>query len=1085
MINEREFISNVETASPEAFANILRNADAGQQRALCAYFGRGKFERLRTLAQRQVVLRDGAPRLNVVILPGILGSELCLGKEKIWFGLWSIIKGDFDQLQVNQEGASVKPLSANGLMRKYYGELEQYLLAKWNVTVFPFDWRLGLRESADLLNLFVKQQFGENAKFNLVAHSMGGLVSRSFARKYPSTWALVENLIMLGTPNYGSLAIPQLYTGLYRLMRTVAALDQQHDLQALLQFAKMFVGTYQMLPIPGRLVNTMQPELLFDPATYGSLQPPSDRFTDAQKFQSELDEILDPQKLTYIAGTNQPTANGIRDWQQLHTWDGYSMTALGDGTVPHTLGLLNKVTTYYVEEEHSLLPANRAVIDAVQNIMAGTQVKLQTIAAPMTRAVTNEADLRAKKQRQDEYAVSEINLLKGKMLAMRGAYESTTVVSPEEQQITDLVFTGKTEALAFGAVAGPASSTTMPPPGIDPGPWQTQEPTDPVSDAAQPELNLHIQCCRIEEVGEKVQIESATQDVDSISVGHYIGVLPIAAEGALDAALSIGLPFWDAALAEGPSDNLTGLVTQFTQRGIIRGELGRPFFIPDTRKPSRTVVIAGMGSIGRFGSSELTLLGREILWALGRLGKKHLATVLIGAGAKNLEPSVAVAAWLRGAALTIANHPDEPRITDLTIVELDAEKAEVIRKAALACTKAIADMGLTVNVFPKNEIPETAKPSLELTAYDTRTANCHSATRILVEQQDDFYRFSAVSETASFPERAVRVNPAIVASINDSLAAELDPAKKKEWGEPLFKLLVPQDVQSLMSTSTPIVLACDSNVAQLHWELMVNPDAPETVLDDSLAFIGLNPGVTRQLRNNFGGPPEPPPPSSRVLRILIIADTDFRAPLPGAAEEGVAVKELFQHFQAMLAQRKSKLKIEVEALIGPQNATAAQVMKRLLRYPPYDVLHYSGHCMYDKADPPNSGWIFSDDLKLTAREMSRVDRIPSFVFSNACQSGVTPSRPDLRSPEMAASFAESFFERGVKNFVCTAWPVADDAAAIFAKELYRNLLGIGGGEPAFMNEAMRKSRLAIFKHPTGSQSWGAYQHYGNPWLKLV
>ena len=92
------------------------------------------------------------------------------------------------------------------------------------------------------------------------------------------------------------------------------------------------------------------------------------------------------------------------------------------------------------------------------------------------------------------------------------------------------------------------------------------------------------------------------------------------------------------------------------------------------------------------------------------------------------------------------------------------------------------------------------------------------------------------------------------------------------------------------------------------------------------------------------------------------------------------------------------MRIELEALIGPNDATCAQVLKRMLRYPPYDILHYSGHCGYVKDDPPSSGWLFGDGLRLSANELSRVDRVPAFVFSNACESGVTPSRPDLRTP---------------------------------------------------------------------------------------
>ena len=127
--------------------------------------------------------------------------------------------------------------------------------------------------------------------------------------------------------------------------------------------------------------------------------------------------------------------------------------------------------------------------------------------------------------------------------------------------------------------------------------------------------------------------------------------------------------------------------------------------------------------------------------------------------------------------------------------------------------------------------------------------------------------------------------------------------------------------------------------------------------------------------------------------------------------------------------------------------------------------------------------------RLSANELNRVDRIPKFIFSNACESGITPDRSDLRTAELAPSFAEAFFQRGVANFVCTAWPVDDQAARDFARRLYSGLLGlIKVGEPEAMHVAMREARVSIATHRDynvgGARTWGAYQHYGNPYFRL-
>ena len=180
-------------------------------------------------------------------------------------------------------------------------------------------------------------------------------------------------------------------------------------------------------------------------------------------------------------------------------------------------------------------------------------------------------------------------------------------------------------------------------------------------------------------------------------------------------------------------------------------------------------------------------------------------------------------------------------------------------------------------------------------------------------------------------------------------------------------------------------------------------------------------------------------------------------------------------------------------LIGPEQASRTEVLEHLMLRR-YDVLHFAGHCIYDEKIPQLSGWVFGRDQRISAYELNRVDRVPRFVFSNACESGVLSGGTSPYSPGLAPSFAESFFLRGVSNFVCTAWPVDDTAALEFAQWVYYCLLGLRphtGPGPKFtpltpmpMHAAMRHARLRIAGQPHGVQTWGAYQHYGNPYLSF-
>jgi len=50
--------------------------------------------------------------------------------------------------------------------------------------------------------------------------------------------------------------------------------------------------------------------------------------------------------------------------------------------------------------------------------------------------------------------------------------------------------------------------------------------------------------------------------------------------------------------------------------------------------------------------------------------------------------------------------------------------------------------------------------------------------------------------------------------------------------------------------------------------------------------------------------------------------------------------------------------------------------------------------------------------------------------------------------------------------------------------LYNGLLGLDGKEVEPMHVAMREARIEIFQKDYGVRTWGAYQHYGNPYFRL-
>lgn len=190
-------------------------------------------------------------RLPVIIIPGLIGSEL-INKNtnnKVWFSLRRA-KDDDLRLPVSADlKANKDSLVAGDILRKFkilpltpdieiYQKLieslqsDGYTEGKWDAPpadgdadtfyVFPYDWRLDNVENAQLLLKKIDELRTKlnrpTLKFNIVAHSMGGLIAR-YAAMYGDTdlsnakpvpnWrgsSYIYSMSLIATPNGGAAA---------------------------------------------------------------------------------------------------------------------------------------------------------------------------------------------------------------------------------------------------------------------------------------------------------------------------------------------------------------------------------------------------------------------------------------------------------------------------------------------------------------------------------------------------------------------------------------------------------------------------------------------------------------------------------------------------------------------------------------------------------------------------------------------------------------------------------------------------------------------------------------------------------------
>jgi pimeloyl-ACP methyl ester carboxylesterase len=1129
MFDERAFIARVESAGTDELAQIMLRPTGEEEQALRVYFGDDRFERLRQLALKRTLTR-GARELkgNVVVIHGIMGAELSAfdrkgAGEQVWAKVLRLANGWLDRLRLSEDGkaeySADYDVRATGIMKRYYGELLLSLSERWNVRAFWFDWRKDLNLAAESLKTQISGWFRENSPVHIVAHSMGGLVARTFAGRYPDRWRTMlgeqsggkagGRLIMLGTPNHGSFVIPQVITGLEGLVRKLALVDLRHSLSDLQAILNSFVGTYQMLPSPFAM-ESMEP--LYRSQTYGEdLKVPQLHLDSARDHHKWLRGVVDPERMIYVAGYNQPTFSDIRDMSNLKSMEVYGLTTDGDGRVPHALGLLEadngkKVKTYFIEEDHGSLTINERVLASLDELLETGATSDLPDKLPSSRAIGGHraTEIEVRTRLVASQAAEEARL-QSLVPPLRVRGTNSHYLTSDEREVEEIL------------TRGFLSHREDKEPNMD-KPVETSGParTDEVR-IGKARIEIGLVYGGIESIDRPLDGKA----VDAISVGHYLGVKPQYAELALDRAISRALPQNKRTPLITDSASADLILTQYSERGTIRGELGQTFFLADPRTTKggnaagqRVIAIAGMGVPARFGEPELTVLARELCWALGRMGKRHLATVLIGSGAGNLSVREAVSGWLRGIknAVTGSIDEDRRRLGRITFVEQNPGKVEEIQNAILEERERLQDR-LTIDYVPINEHKltplraeairreqEKVKKQIESkTAARAQDApKTDIPTRLTLELERKTYRFGAITRDAAVPVREVPLDPALVMDANDELAAERKPEMQLERGRFMEKLLLPDDLRESLYVKAPLVMMLDATTARIHWEMVALTEGVGA--SDKAEFLGLSRGFTRQLRTTFAPPPEPPPPPRRVLRVLVVADPAEDAPLVGAQQEGLEVADLFESFNEVYSYQKNT--VAVVRMIGPQAAKRTNVLRELMLRS-YDVLHFAGHCVFDTVDPTSSGWIFTGGQRLTASELKRIDRVPKFVFSNACESGITPDRSEKRSVDLAPSFAESFFGRGVANFVCTAWPVEDDPARQFALRLYSGLLGLsktpaqgkasksgtqtipyqrGLFEP--MHEAMREARRTIGANGYGGRTWGAYQHYGNPYFRF-
>jgi hypothetical protein len=626
--------------------------------------------------------------------------------------------------------------------------------------------------------------------------------------------------------------------------------------------------------------------------------------------------------------------------------------------------------------------------------------------------------------------------------------------------------------------------------------------------------------------------------------GHYYGVMPSAAEKALDVAIS--------------GQGNRSLIADHTRRRWLTGMLGQlnyfPARTPDDGSECAVVraAVAGMGRVGTFTQTNATRLYESIIRELDALGYvQRAATVAIGAGAGNLSERQVAMAAIQGCRAALRGTPGAARhLKELVVVEFDRLRAEHLHRELLdasrrdglvrvtdhitgsaggrlgpdaAAVHAIRALLVQFSTPPDTSsgddptvrllscvsaelrdevrvrLMEMAARPADVTAVTITAQPAQDgperipgdprfddpSTRITVMQSPSGLVWSALSARATVPEREVSVNATLLGSLVQRLTAPT-AADAADLPPFLTRFLVPFDLQRHLTGDAPLVIEVDRATAVVPWEFLMPPQVSP---DDVSEPLAVRQCLARQLRTSYARTDVEEPFAGR-LSALVVGDTGAGVDaLPAARSEAMAVA-------SVLRERG----ISVDLFVGPPGGQPAggarsgsrlDVLARLLTQH-YDVVHYAGHGVFDPARPELSGWLFADGV-LAARELAQMSTAPRLVIANACWSAARPGGTAGPGPgdsgKLAPVLADEFFRVGVGHFVGATWSVPDNEAQLFATYLYRHLLGSAQDGPLSVGQSVRVARAALWESGSGLRdgaaaerrtAWAAYQHYGDP-----
>jgi CHAT domain-containing protein len=987
-----------------------------------------------------------AERPAVLLLPGILGSNLSVDGKRIWLSIRTV--GGLGKLAWHGSAGKVAP---DGPIGSVYDGLIDYLSATHEVIEFAFDWRCPLeleaRRLADAIEAAMSARAATGQPVRLVAHSMGGLVARTVQLEWPELWQRWlarpgSRLLMLGTPNGGSWAPMQMLSGDDLFGNTVLAFGLPFQDHKARQLVAEFPGLIQL-----------QAGLLDD----------AQRLHQTARWQ----ELADLDMAT-VRRANWWHDDGVQ--RNVYRW-GVPPQAVLDQAVALRRRLDGQGETVFRGSQGSVV----MVLGHADFTPAGFEVDAREGLIYLDAADEGDGRVTRDSALLPGVAAWQLRCGHSDLPCETGAYEAylELLENGRTQRLKRVVAAG---AASRGA-AGLATSKTL----VRSRPSRVRRspgrPPEVLNEVFNPGLLLAEDAVPARRAALHVSVLNANLKFISrtLLLGHYAALSLTGTERVVDRFIGGAM---SASLEAGLYPEATGSHQIFVN---TRQDPDNPLALP--RPPQ--VVVAGLGEEGKLRSVELTRTVRQatLAWAQ-RLaetpgnGAAHfeIAATLIGSGGTGI--SVGTSAQAIAQGVREANEKLQaggwPQVSHLQLVELYLDRAtEAWRALQMLGESAPARYALASSVsFGSGALRRPVDTGYRGAAYDFISARTERG-------DDDEPRivYTVDTKRARSEVRAQATQSRLVGEL--VRRASNDANRDTEIGRTLFQLLVPVEMEASLGGSSEMLLELDDGTAAIPWELL-DPLGNGRNASGALPWA-IRSKLLRKLRTvEFRSQVTDARTEDDVLVIgEPQCDPALYPPLPGARAEAEAVRDALSGRLGLEASRVHAY-ISSNDLPGPDAAavTAALLARR------YRIVHIAGHgepeLPREGKAPLMRGVVLSDKTFLGPHEVQAMRVVPELVFLNCCHLAADPDkllRPYDRS-SFAAGVAKQLIRIGVRCVIAAGWAVEDAPANAFATAFYQALLG----QQRFMDAVHAGRKAARDANPQGN-TWAAYQCYGDPdWI---